>query len=70
MYEQPSIHWEIARQRHVQFAREAERARLAADVERQPSQALAFVKHVVETVHHALTPKRVEVRRPAVPSAA
>ena len=34
MYEQPSLHWELAKQRHSLFADEAKRAQLAAQVKR------------------------------------
>jgi len=34
MYEQPSIHWELAKQRQSMFAEEAKRAQLAAQVKR------------------------------------
>jgi hypothetical protein len=62
MYEQPSIQWHLAAQRHAQFVHEAERARLSAEVERRPSRSLSFLNSVVAHVQRTLAVKRVEVR--------
>jgi hypothetical protein len=35
MYEQPSLHWELAKQRHSMFADEAKRAQLVARAQRR-----------------------------------
>jgi hypothetical protein len=49
MYEQPSIHWELAKQRHAMFADEAKRAQLAAQVKRTPwtSTVLAALRDIL-----------------------
>jgi hypothetical protein len=69
MYEQPSIQWLLATQRHAQFVHETERARLSTEVERRPSRSLSFLKSVVAHVQKTLAVKRVEVRHTAPTSA-
>jgi hypothetical protein len=65
MYEQPSLHMELARLRHRDFEVEADRARLAAEAKRTPSEALTLLKSVVAGLSNA-----VSRRRPAVVQAA
>jgi hypothetical protein len=59
VYEQPSLHLELARLRHKDYEVEANRARLAAQVERRPSEGLAVVKAAISGLRSALS------RRPA-----
>jgi hypothetical protein len=47
MYEQPSLHLELAKQRHADFMREAERLRLASQVEPGPSETVSIVKSII-----------------------
>ena len=61
MYEQPSLHLELAKLKHKDYEVEAQRARLAAQVEREPSEALGILKSVVSSIRSA-----VSRRRPAV----
>jgi hypothetical protein len=58
MYEQPSLHMELARLRHRDFAVEAERARLAAHVERVPNEGLAVIKSAVSGLRDVLARRR------------
>jgi hypothetical protein len=60
VYEQPSLHMELAKLKHRDYEVEARRARLAAQVEREPSEALGVIKSVVSSLRSALS------RRPAV----
>jgi hypothetical protein len=61
VYEQPSLHLELAKLKHKDYEVEARRARLAAQVEREPSEALGAIKSVVSSLRSALSR-----RRPAV----
>jgi len=63
MYEQPSIHMELARQRHDVFLAEAKRAMLAGQVERRPSETVALVKKVAASLGTLLTRKQPVVVR-------
>jgi hypothetical protein len=59
VYEQPSLHLELARLKHRDLEAEADRARLAAQAERHPSEALSVLKSVGSSLRNALS------RRPA-----
>jgi hypothetical protein len=63
MYEQPSMHMELARQRHEGFLAEAERAHLASKVERGPSETLSIVKSLAVSLKKALRAKPIVVRQ-------
>jgi hypothetical protein len=63
MYEQPSLHLELARLRHKDFQHEAQQARLAAQVERTPSEGLAVVKSAVSGLRNVLARRRPAVIR-------
>jgi hypothetical protein len=71
MYEQPSVHLELARQRHAVFMAEAERDRLAGEVGRTPSETVAVLKAVVSGLRGMLGKRQsVAARRPRLlPSA-
>jgi len=58
MYEQPSLHLELARLRHKDFEIEAQRARLAAQAERGPNEGLAVLKSAVSGLRNALSRRR------------
>ena len=60
MYEQPSIHLELAKQRHAIFAAEAERARLAASAPRRTPEVLVALKSLVDGVKSVLTRRPVD----------
>ena len=62
MYEQPSMHMELARLRHKDFQVEAARARLAAQVEREPHEALALVRSVASCLRNTLSRRPAAVR--------
>ena len=55
MYEQPSLHLELARLKHKDYDIEARRARLAAQAERRPSESLAFLKSTVASLRGVLS---------------
>jgi hypothetical protein len=69
MYEQPSMHMELARLRHKDFEVEAARARLAAQVEREPHEALTLVRSVAAGLRQALSRRGPAVGRAAQPQA-
>jgi hypothetical protein len=67
VYEQPSLHMELARLKHRDYEIEAERARLAAHAERLPSEGLTVIKSAVSGLRNALSRRRPEaVRAPRV----
>jgi hypothetical protein len=61
VYEQPSLHMELARQRHRDYEIDAARARLAAQVERPPSEGLNVIRSVLSGLRNALSHRRPEV---------
>ena len=61
MYEQPSLHMELAKLKHKDYEVEANRARLAAQVEREPSEGLAVIKSVASSLRNALSRHRPAV---------
>jgi hypothetical protein len=63
MYEPPSFHLDLARQRHADFIREADEARLASQVERGPSETLAALRSILTAVRGMLTGRRPEIVR-------
>ncbi len=65
MYEQPSLHMELARLRHQDFQAEADRARLASQAEHIPSESLAVLKSAVAGLRNALSRRRPVVVREA-----
>ena len=65
MYEPPSLHLELARLRHKDFETEAERARLAAQAERHPSEGLTVLKSAVSSLKGVLSRRRAEAARSA-----
>lgn len=58
MYEAPSMHLELARLRHEDFAADAERARLAAQAPRTDSQARTLLVSVVAGLRAVLSRRR------------
>ena len=65
MYEQPSLHLELAKLKHKDYEVEAQRARLAAQVEREPSEALGAIKSVVSSLRSALSRRRPAIAHSA-----
>jgi hypothetical protein len=63
VYEPPSLHLELARLKHKDFVVEAERARLAAQAERHPSEGLTVIKSAVSGLMGALSRRRAEAAR-------
>jgi hypothetical protein len=59
VYEHPSLHLEIAKQRQADFLREARNAQLAAELPRGESETLQVARSVVQKVRETLS------RRPA-----
>ena len=59
MYEHPSLHLEIAKQRQADFLREARNAQLAAELPGGESETLKIARSVVQKVRETLS------RRPA-----
>jgi hypothetical protein len=55
VYEQPSLHLELARLKHKDYEIEARQARLAAQAAREPSESLAFLKSAVASLRGALS---------------
>jgi len=53
VYEQPSLHMELARLKHKDYEVEANRAPLAAQVERRPSEGLVLVKMAISGLRSA-----------------
>jgi hypothetical protein len=65
VYEQPSLHMELARLKHKDFEAEAARARLAAQVERSPGERLAVIKSAISGLRSALPRRRPDtIRQP------
>ena len=58
MYEQPSLHLELAKLKHRDYAIEARRARLAAQADRKPFEALEVVKSAVVNLRSVLSRRR------------
>ena len=58
MYEQPSLHLELARLKHRDYEIEASRARLAAQADRKSFGALVVVKSAVASLRAALSQRR------------
>jgi hypothetical protein len=65
VYEQPSLHLELAKLKHRDYEVEASRARLAAQVEREPSEALGVIKSVAASIRSALSRRRPVVSHTA-----
>jgi hypothetical protein len=63
VYEQPSLHLELAKLKHKDYELEAERARLAAHAERTPSEGLAVIKSAVSRLRSALSRRRPQAAR-------
>lgn len=62
MYEQTSLHLELARQRQDDFLREARNAQLAAEAPRRPSETLTAIRSVVDRVRVAISRQPVPAR--------
>ncbi len=62
MYQHPSIQMELVKQRQSDFLAEAERDRLAATVERGPSQTVNVLKSVAASLKSVLSRRPVVVR--------
>jgi hypothetical protein len=58
VYEQPSLHLELAKLKHRDYEIEARRARLAAQVDRKPFAGLDVVKSAVVSLRDALSRRR------------
>jgi hypothetical protein len=58
VYEQPSLHLELARLKHKDYEIDAQRARLAAQVERDPSERLSVVKSAISGLRSVLSRRR------------
>ena len=58
MYEQPSLHLELAKLKHRDYEIEARRARLAAQADRKSFEGLAVVKSAVASLRVALSHRR------------
>lgn len=58
MYEQPSLHMELARLKHKDYAVEAGRARLAAQAPRERGEGVAIVKSAIAGIRNALSRRR------------
>ena len=63
MYEQPSLHLELAKIKHRDYEVEAERARLAAQAEPQPAETFGMIRNVVSSVRSALSRRPAEAAR-------
>ena len=64
VYEQPSLHMELARLKHRDFEVEANRARLAAQAERHPSETLSLIRGAVSSLRDALSRRPAAARAP------
>ena len=64
MYEQPSLHMELARLKHRDYEVEAGRARLAAQVARHPSETLSLIRGAVSSLRDALSRRPAAARAP------
>jgi hypothetical protein len=62
MYEHPSIQLELVKQRHIELVAQAERARLASQVERRPSETLNVLRSVVASLKSVLSRRPVVIR--------
>jgi hypothetical protein len=58
VYEQPSLHLELAKLKHRDYEIEARRARLAAQADRKSFQGLDVVRSAVASVRDALSRRR------------
>jgi hypothetical protein len=58
VYEQPSLHMELARLKHKDFAVEADRARLAAQAPRDGGEGIAVIKSAIAGLRSALSRRR------------
>jgi hypothetical protein len=63
VYEQPSLHMELARLKHKDFAVEADRARLAAQAPRDRGEGIAVIKTALSGLRNALSRRRPVVAR-------
>jgi len=58
VYEQPSLHLELAKLKHRDYEIEAGRARLAAQADRKGFEGLELVKSAVTSLRTALSRRR------------
>jgi hypothetical protein len=58
VYEQPSLHMELARLKNKDFAVEADRARLAAQAPRTRGEGIAVIKSAISGLRSALSRTR------------
>jgi hypothetical protein len=65
VYETPSLHLELARLKHKDYEIEAGRARLAAQVPREPAVRFAVVKGAISGLRTALLRRRPAVAHEA-----
>jgi hypothetical protein len=66
VYEQPSLHLELARLKHRDYEVEASRARLAAQVEHHPSEMLTSIRGAVSSLRDALSRRPAAARAPSI----